>query len=546
MAGRAAARMLNSTMEVDLDAAACLEQALVRAGDTGGEVLSGLWYVGVIMSIFSSIASNLGVNIQKYSMIKEFKKMDADPDYRERAYIFQRIWLFGLVLVIGGSLGDFAALGFAAQTLATPVGGFTMVANVFFAHFFLKERLTLRDIIATVLVVVGVVAVAASADKSEKTYTLECLLLLYQRPVFLGYVAGVVVVIGGLYQCTRFLNKLRETEPRGARYKKWRRLHPICPAALSGVIGAQSVLFAKCSAELIKKTIAGESQFGNWQTYVIILCMFFTIFNQLHWLAAGLRYFDAVLIIPVFQCFFITGGVIGGGFFFDEFGGLSIVEKGVFTAGVSTTIFGVYLLSQRDQHPGDARVTPDGVQDGVSIINAHTRTGSGRKLGDDSDGAAGRSSGSGGRPGSASGSLSGDRPITPMPLSLQYHSLAVTDLYTAVRDNLSTPERGARLHAMAGRRRSEDISPRVPALPALPNVEETKALQETNGVEDLSDAKDKKKNANARAASSGAIDTQSPRRASLGLPTAATDTSPGPGPQAQNPSPSTTDVKHAW
>lgn len=41
---------------------------------------------------------------------------------------------------MGGSGLDFAALGFLPQSLATPVGGSTMVANVVFASLFLKEK----------------------------------------------------------------------------------------------------------------------------------------------------------------------------------------------------------------------------------------------------------------------------------------------------------------------------------------------------------------------------------------------------------------------
>ena len=44
-------------------------------GNGGGELLTGLWYVGVIMSIVASISSNLGVNVQKFSMMKEHEKM---------------------------------------------------------------------------------------------------------------------------------------------------------------------------------------------------------------------------------------------------------------------------------------------------------------------------------------------------------------------------------------------------------------------------------------------------------------------------------------
>lgn len=50
----------------------------------------------------------------------------------------------GLACVIGGSGLDFVALGFMPQSLATPVGGSTMVANVAFASLFLKEKFSRR------------------------------------------------------------------------------------------------------------------------------------------------------------------------------------------------------------------------------------------------------------------------------------------------------------------------------------------------------------------------------------------------------------------
>jgi len=440
-----------------LSAEECLQIAVVQG--VNGEVLSGLWYVGVTLSILSSIASNLGVNIQKYSMLNEFKKMDADEKYVEKPYIFQQIWWVGLLMVIAGSIGDFAALGFAAQTLATPVGGFTMVANVFFAHFFLKEHLGLRDVIATLFVISGVVAVAASAEKSEKTYTLQCLLELYKRPVFFSYVFAVLLpCIVLLYLFTRYLNKLRETEPSGPKYKRWRRIHPICPAALSGIIGAQSVLFAKCTVELIKKTFEGESQFKNWETYLIICCMIFTIFNQLHWLAAGLRYFEAVVIIPYFQCFFITGGVIGGGVFFDEMSGLRVWEKLLFTAGVLLTIFGVYLLSQREQHHQEAKVSPetafksDLMSTSMPILDTNGNVVN--NDGHDPVVAAAYAAHAG-----------SDKPAPPMPMSLQFPGLVITDLYEAVRHGMSTPENSPRTAREARHRRISAIdSAHSPAL----------------------------------------------------------------------------------
>lgn len=82
--------------------------------------------------------------------------------------------------------------------------------------------------------------------------------------------------------------------------------HQFIYPTLSGVLGAQSVLFAKSTAELLKSAFRASdgdepSPFASPMTYVIIVCMFSTIFMQLHWLAVALQWFDAVYCIPVFQ-----------------------------------------------------------------------------------------------------------------------------------------------------------------------------------------------------------------------------------------------------
>ena len=99
--------------------------------------VSKIWYIGVILSIVGSICSNMGVNLQKFSFMREKKQRSHSG---KRHYIKQPLWVIGLLLVIAGSILDFVALGFLPQSLATPVGGSTMVANVAFASLFLKEK----------------------------------------------------------------------------------------------------------------------------------------------------------------------------------------------------------------------------------------------------------------------------------------------------------------------------------------------------------------------------------------------------------------------
>lgn len=97
---------------------------------------------------------------------------------------------------------------------------------------------------------------------------------------------------------------------------------------------------------------------------------------QIHWLAHGLQSFDAVFIVPVFQCFFISVSIFGGGVYFKEFAkmpvlavsfvalqdctrrqvrltrpsSLSHLQLGMFFFGASVTLSGVYLLSKREMN----------------------------------------------------------------------------------------------------------------------------------------------------------------------------------------------------
>jgi len=67
-----------------------------------------------MLSVLGSIASNLGVNIQKFSFIRQSRRM---PNQRATSHWKDLYWLSGLGLVILGSLGDFAALSMVAQSI---------------------------------------------------------------------------------------------------------------------------------------------------------------------------------------------------------------------------------------------------------------------------------------------------------------------------------------------------------------------------------------------------------------------------------------------
>jgi hypothetical protein len=79
-------------------------------------------------------------------------------------------------------------------------------------------------------------------------------------------------------------------------------IHPISIAALSGILGAQSLLFAKAVALILLSLATGDrSVMSQLDTYLILLAMIFFVASQTHTLNASLQRFESVFVLPVFQ-----------------------------------------------------------------------------------------------------------------------------------------------------------------------------------------------------------------------------------------------------
>jgi drug/metabolite transporter (DMT)-like permease len=355
----------NSTMDPNSSLYLCLTlpNSLCNDQVPTGEP-SSLWYVGVLLSIVSSVSSNFGLNTQKYSMIQEIRHG------RERSYTRQPIWMLGLLMVILGAFADFAALGFAAASLITPVGGLTMVANLFFASWWLGERISRLDLGSTALIVLGIVLVAAFADKSSQCFDLASLLCLYTRVEFIVYAVFMTLGLMAMYACIVVVRKrvktLRDEGLTGDRaYSRYKRIYPLLCAGMSGIVGAQSVLFAKSAVEIVKSAMRGGDEFKQFATYVILALMFAAIFGQIHWIAVGLQEFDAVVMVPVFQCVFVVFTIIGGAAYFGEFESFTRIQIIMFPVGVAILIIGVMGLAMHKSRTAEELLLSGGGDDAV-------------------------------------------------------------------------------------------------------------------------------------------------------------------------------------
>ena len=122
---------------------------------------------------------------------------------------------------------------------------------------------------------------------------------------------------------------------------------------LSGLLGGQSIIFAKTVIELVKVTFFGKDQgiiymcFASIDFYIYLLSMIAVLVAQTNVLNFGLKYFEAIKIVPVFITFYQIFGVIGGGLYYEEFNEFELKHWILFPVGCFISFCGIYILSMK-------------------------------------------------------------------------------------------------------------------------------------------------------------------------------------------------------
>eukprot|EP00301_Raphidiophrys_heterophryoidea_P026380 c9095_g1_i1.p1 GENE.c9095_g1_i1~~c9095_g1_i1.p1 ORF type:complete len:562 (+),score=114.30 c9095_g1_i1:1-1686(+) len=296
--------------------------------------------IGVALCALSATFSVIGMNLQKLA----HQRNENLPEAQRVSYVRSYTWWIGMSGVIFGAVLDFVSLAFAPQTVVAAFGSSTLVINSWTAPFILKEELGREELGATFLITCGATIVVINASHTTSDETLSQLIERFKTSAFVVYICTVLLIAACLGATYRECEKRQGKKAAGTRYSK--RLHAVSITALSGIIGAQSLLFAKAFMLILKQTFIGKerSPFLSWETYIIILVTIACVLSQTHALNTSLARFDAVLVLPIFQVFWIISGVVGAGVFYSEFNAMRTAQMVMLVLGFAIIAYGIYML----------------------------------------------------------------------------------------------------------------------------------------------------------------------------------------------------------
>ena len=330
------------------------------------------WVIGFALCTVFAALSPLAFNLQKSSIMNN----DALPLHKQVPVYRQPKWMCGVVVLISCSLVDFVAFGLAPQSLLTPLGAMVLVYNMIIASFY-GEKVGRVEMVATGVISVGTLLCIVFADHYTPSYSFSDILSLWYTSRMLWYIILVPIFAAAHAIPARWIvkNGLHEHPVDGPHYA---RLLCICYAGAAGIIGAQAILFAKQTMELLKAWGLGEPIWAHYEVYLILIGIPVGLIGNLSFLNRALAMFDALQVVPIYQTYWMIAGTLGGFVYFDELEEMDALSKGMFFLGALISLVGIGILSSRRQPGGSGGAEGDEQY--------------GRVLGDDSDDSGSRSS----------------------------------------------------------------------------------------------------------------------------------------------------------
>mmetsp|Transcript_105807 Transcript_105807/g.207525 ORF Transcript_105807/g.207525 Transcript_105807/m.207525 type:complete len:544 (-) Transcript_105807:380-2011(-) len=290
---------------------------------------AGLWYVGIMLEVVSTMSGTVGKQLIRLSEQKRRQKA-----LKQSALLFQ-IGLF--VNTVMGPLVDVAAYSFAAQSLIAPFGGLDVVWNAMLAPWILNEKLTPKRVLGCALIVLGTVLAGVFGNHTDSEYSLDYLeeLLINERVgiYFIGFFLWFLF--------NRFFLM---------RWSSGSAIRGISLGCTAGTI-AGNMFCVKAAIELIQRSIEyGEGEiWTHWLPYALVFgAIFFAVSNVIY-MTKGLQEYEALFMVTIYEGSMIVSGCISGSVVLLDQRGLEAWRIGLYFFSVLIVVAGMCVIFMQER-----------------------------------------------------------------------------------------------------------------------------------------------------------------------------------------------------
>jgi len=288
------------------------------------------WVVGLIFVTGAGVIGSCGRMSLKLSHLVR-KEMEAEGKNHTPTVHPVVIFCFAIFCLFVNPLLSVFGFWFASPTLLAPLAGLTFIWALILGPYFLGETVTVQAISGSVCSLIGCVMVSMSGPKIEMHFHgPEEIIALYEQSSFKIFFVCSTLVVVCLAANIRWL--LLNDDP----------VLKFTYAFLSGYISG-IFIFLKCFLELIKM-----GAYDYFFTYFMGLSAAATPLIGVYILNLGLKFYDALFILPIYHASFIIAAVVSSAALFDDLSIISQFERHMYFLGISFIFAGVAIVSQHE------------------------------------------------------------------------------------------------------------------------------------------------------------------------------------------------------
>jgi len=305
-------------------------------------------HIGILIMFFGTTVISFGILLQKQAHNLQKK----DEDAAHKPYFVYGSWCVANATYLTGHLLCWLGLGMAPQIILSMLNAWTMVATVVLAHFILGEYMSFKKAGYTVCLALSCIYLVTTGPQINKNETLSSLQAHLYNPNFRTCVLLVVFVVIIATVCNRAcLGSLNAQRLEAVSFS-------MCAAACAWV----SAIMSKCTASLtLSCWLRGEDFYQRWEYWLVHLIMLIFAAVNIHCINKSLQKDDATFVVPLYEVTSITGQVILGGVFFEEFSMMSGQQLLRFLCClpvILSAVCGMAFESQKVGVPAEAGARP--------------------------------------------------------------------------------------------------------------------------------------------------------------------------------------------